>query len=292
MPLTTLIDCDELDRRLAAGRGPRDLRLVDCRFDLADPQGGARAYAAGHLPGAVYADLERDLSGPKNGRNGRHPLPSPDDLIARLRAWGIDDTTQVVAYDAQGGSFAARLWWLLRRLGHEAVAVLDGGVPAWTASGRPLETATPHVAAGQIAAAPPLETVIGARDVQAGIQAGVQAAAAHLLLDARAPERFTGAVEPIDPVGGHIPGARNRFWQSNLDAGRFKSPATLRSEYLALLDGRAATEVVGYCGSGVTACHNLLALHLAGLPGATLYPGSWSEWVADRQRPVARGSET
>jgi thiosulfate/3-mercaptopyruvate sulfurtransferase len=283
MPLTTLIDCDELDRRLGATRVvTRDLRLVDCRFDLADPGGGARAYADGHLPGAVYADLEKDLSGPKNGSNGRHPLPSPDDLIARLRAWGIDDETQVVAYDAQGGSFAARLWWLLRRLGHEAVAVLDGGVPAWTASGRPLETATPQVAAGRITAAPPLEAVIDAGEVQS---------AGRLLLDARAPERFSGAVEPIDPVGGHIPGARNRFWQSNLDAGRFKAPATLRSEYLALLDGRAVSEVVGYCGSGVTACHNLLALHLAGLPGATLYAGSWSEWVADRQRPVARGTD-
>jgi thiosulfate/3-mercaptopyruvate sulfurtransferase len=287
MPLTTLIDCDELDRRLAATRvANRDLRLVDCRFDLADPSGGARAYADGHLPGAVYANLEQDLSGPKDGSNGRHPLPSPDDLIARLRTWGIDDETQVVAYDAQGGSFAARLWWLLRRLGHEAVAVLDGGVPAWIASGRPLETATPQVPAGRITAGPPLEQVIDAGDVLSATKS-----AGPLLLDARAPERFSGAVEPIDPVGGHIPGALNRFWQNNLDAGRFKSQAELRSEYLALLDGRAITEVVGYCGSGVTACHNLLALHVAGLPGATLYPGSWSEWVADRQRPVARSTD-
>ena len=278
--LTAVVDAAALRERVAHGGKPTGLRLVDCRFDLADAASGARAYAAGHLPGAVFADLERDLSGPKTGRNGRHPLPSPERLLGRLRDWGIDDATQVVAYDAQGGSFAARLWWLLRRSGHEAVAVLDGGIGAWTAAGGAIETGEPSYRRGTIAQQPPLEALVLADDVLAS---------GRLLVDARAAERFSGAQEPIDPVGGHIPGARNRFWQANLRDGRFKDPATLRDEWTQLLAGRAPGDVTAYCGSGVTACHNLLALHRAGLDGASLYAGSWSEWSADPGRPVARG---
>ncbi len=229
--------------------------------------------------------MEVDLSGTKTGRNGRHPLPERHDLAATFRRWGINDHSQIVAYDAHGGSFAARLWWLARWLGHEAVAVVDGGWQAWRAGGRSTERgdAAQHLA-GDFTTHAPLVEVATASDVRAAAQTG------RSLIDARAPARYRGESEPIDPVAGHIPGARNRFWQDNLIDGRFKSAPQLRSEFIALAAGHDPSGLVHYCGSGVTAAHNVLAMHIAALPGPALYAGSWSEWNADPARGVQTGA--
>jgi thiosulfate/3-mercaptopyruvate sulfurtransferase len=278
-----LIDARSLRARL----GAKDLRILDCRHDLAKPQLGHEQYLQAHIPDAVFAHLDHDLSGPKDGSNGRHPLPDPEVLSSRLRSWGVDSASHVVAYDASEGSFAARAWWLLRWLGHARVSVLDGGWQAWLAAGGPASTAVPTPPAGDFAARPSLERVATAPAVLAQVLAPRPQA---LLLDARAPDRYEGRNETIDPVAGHIPGAVNRFWKWNLEAdGRFKPPAALRAEYERLLEGRAPEQVTVQCGSGVTACHDLLALHVAGLAGAALYAGSWSQWIADRSRPVAVG---
>lgn len=275
------------------------LLLVDCRYDLADRNAGARAFAEGHLPGAVYAHLDDDLSGPTNGRNGRHPLPDRDALALRLRRWGADDDTLIVACDSSGGIWAARLWWLLRWLGHERVAVLDGGLPAWREAGgawQPGTAAAPHdqprqgqgadqaVRDGGFSVRPPLQATIGYAALRATLGQPPQ-----LIVDARAPDRFAGLNETLDPVGGHIPGALNRHFRLNLDAdGRcFKPAAQLRAEWCALLGDRQPEDAVMQCGSGVTACHHLLALAVCGLQGARLYPGSWSEWCVQPQAPVA-----
>jgi thiosulfate/3-mercaptopyruvate sulfurtransferase len=270
---------------LAASLGDQRLRVIDLRHDLMKPGAGRAAWQAGHVPGAIHLDLDLDLSGTRNGRNGRHPLPDPLDLAAHLGLAGIGDADRVVVYDDAGGAFAARLWWMLRWLGHQAVSVLDGGWQAWTVAGLPQS----------MEAAKPIATVFTPRAPQpwtvdaSGLAAGL-AAGSLLLVDARAPERFRGEVEPIDPVAGHIPGARNRFMRLNLDDdGCFKPAAALRAEFEALLAGRPVAELICQCGSGVTACHNLLALEVAGLPGARLYPGSWSEWCSDPARPVATG---
>lgn len=258
------------------------LVLLDCGFDLADPAAGERAHAAGHLPGAQYAHLDRDLSGAKTGTNGRHPLPARDALAARAGAWGIAPGVPVVCYDAQGMPYAARAWWLLRWLGHDAVAVLDGGVAAWTAAGGSLTRD-----AAQVQAQPPYPPrPPGMPTVDA---AGLLARLGQrLVLDARAAERFRGDVEPLDPVAGHIPGALNRFFKDNLQPdGRLQPAQALREAFAALHADPA--QVVHQCGSGVTACHNLLAMEHAGFSGSALYPGSWSEWCADPARPVARG---
>ncbi len=267
---------------LALLRTTQRVVLLDCGFDLTDTTAGESAYLQGHLPGAVYAHLEHDLSGPKTGRNGRHPLPQRDSFAAQVGAWGIAPGVQVVACDAQGGPYAARAWWLLRWLGHAAVAVLDGGVQAWQAAGGSLTTALPAAPAqppypaGTTPAMPALD--VAALQAQQG---------ERCIIDARAGERFRGEVEPLDPVAGHIPGARNRFFKDNLQAdGRFKPAAELRAAFSAF---SPASAVVHQCGSGVTACHNLLAMEHAGLTGSALYPGSWSEWCADSSRPVARG---
>ena len=282
MTYTTLIDVAAL-RQLLAGETPPV--LIDARFDLADPAAGERAYGAGHLPGAHYLHLDRDLSAARTGRNGRHPLPPRSRFAACIGALGIRPQTQVVAYDAQGGSYAARVWWMLRWLGHELVAVLDGGLPAWIAAGGVL---------GQAKAHPPA----AATDYpeRTSLAASVDAAAllARLgrtpLIDARAAERFRGEVEPLDAHAGHIPGALNRCHRDNLCAdGRFKPADALRAEFVSLLGEAAPGEVVHQCGSGVTACHNLLAMEHAGLTGSLLYPGSWSEWSSDRARPMATG---
>ncbi len=256
--------------------------LLDCGFDLADPAAGEKAYAAGHLPGAVYVHLDRDLSGEKTGRNGRHPLPDRQALAAAAGRWGVTPGRQVVCYDGQGSPYAARAWWLLRWLGHTEVAVLDGGPKAWLAAGGRLVTDTPAPAA-----APPYPALAPAMPT-----VDAQRLLAELgrvrLFDARAGERFRGEVEPLDPVAGHIPGATLRFFKDNLDGqGRFKPAAVLRDEFAALGGGDPA--VVHQCGSGVTACHNLLAMVHAGYPVPALYPGSWSEWCSDPVRPVARG---
>lgn len=262
--------------------------VVDCRHDLMNLAAGRSAYASGHLPGAVFADIETVLSGARNGADGvflgRHPLPDREVLAEALRDFGIDDTTQVVAYDAHGGMFAARLWWLLRWLGHEAVAVLDGGMAAWEASGQQLTTEVRIRPRGSFSVRAPFVPTVTVREVLDNLQSGQR-----IVIDARAADRFRGENETIDPVGGHIPGAKNRFFKDNLGAdGRFKDAAQLREELGALIDDPAAA--IMQCGSGVTACHNLLALEVAGLPGAALYPGSWSEWVSDPARPVAKGA--
>lgn len=268
---------------LAQQRQP-DWVVLDCRHDLAAPPAGRAAYDAGHLPGALFAALDDDLADhapAADGRfRGRHPLPALDAFIATLRRWGVNHDSQVVAYDAQGGMFAARLWWMLRWAGHDAVAVLDGGMPAWTAQGLPLSTDVSRPAPGNLQKRASLVRTVGAADILSQPQLTV--------LDARAPDRFRGENETLDPVGGHIPGAANRFFKDNLQAdGRFKPAAQLRSELGALVVEPASA--VMQCGSGVTACHNLLALEVAGLRGAALYPGSWSEWCADPSRPVATG---
>jgi thiosulfate/3-mercaptopyruvate sulfurtransferase len=262
--------------------------VVDCRHDLMNLAAGRDAYASGHLPGAVFADIETVLSGAKNGADGvflgRHPLPDREVLAEALRDFGIDDATQVVAYDAHGGMFAARLWWLLRWLGHEAVAVLDGGMAAWEDAGQPLTTEVRTRPRGALSVRAPFVPTVTVREVLDNLESGKR-----IVIDARAADRYRGENETIDPVGGHIPGAKNRFFKDNLGAdGRFKDAAQLREEFGALLDDSAAA--IMQCGSGVTACHNLLALEVAGLPGAALYPGSWSEWVGDPARPVAKGA--
>ena len=281
MTSTPLVSAAALRTQLDSGAAPL---LVDCGFDLADPAAGERAWAAAHLPGAFYLHLDRDLSGAKTGRNGRHPLPARADFAATIGRLGIGAQTAVVAYDRQGGPYAARLWWLLRWLGHEAVAVLDGGFEAWVAAGGGVEAAAPVARP----AAPYPERAAGVPLIAAdALQAGL---GTLRLMDARAPERFRGDVEPLDPVAGHIPGALNRFFKDNLGAdGRFKPAATLRAEFEALLGRDAAARTVHQCGSGVTACHNLLAMEQAGLAGSSLYAGSWSEWCAEPARPVARG---
>jgi thiosulfate/3-mercaptopyruvate sulfurtransferase len=274
----TLIAADAL-RVLLQRAEP--LVLLDCGFDLTDPQAGARAYAQGHLPGAHRADLEHDLSSAKNGRNGRHPLPTREAFAATVARWGVRADTPVVCYDDQGGPYAARAWWMLRWIGHFEVAVLDGGRAAWLASGGTLEStpAAPSVAAAYPLGAMSMPTV--AADRLLGLLGKAT------VLDARAGERFRGEVEPLDPVAGHIPGARNRFYKDNLQSnGRFRTPSELAAAFAPFGE---PTACVHQCGSGVTACHNLLAMEHAGLTGSALYPGSWSEWCADPARPIARG---
>lgn len=260
-----------------------ELVLLDCRHNLADLAMGERAYARSHLPGARFCHLDRDLSGPKNGRNGRHPLPDPELMAERFAAAGVNQNTQVVAYDQDSGAMAARAWWLLRWLGHRRVAVLDGGMSAWVEAELPRSTEITPMRRGDFRA----------RLAEPAVDAAQVFSQLHnpstLLLDARAADRFRGENETLDPVAGHIPGAVNRHFMLNLQAdGRFKSPAAMRAEFLSLMGDRSATKVIHQCGSGVTACHNLLAMEHAGLPGSRLYAGSWSEWISDPARPITR----
>jgi thiosulfate/3-mercaptopyruvate sulfurtransferase len=258
--------------------------VFDCRHDLARPDAGREAYLESHIPGARFLHMDEDLSGPVSGRNGRHPLPDPAAFAAKLGAAGVGPDSQVVAYDEQAGATAARLWWMLRWLGHAAVAVLDGGLAKWRREERPETAALPRVVPARFEPRPRPHTV------------DVGFVAAHLqdpgtrLVDARSAERYRGEAEPIDPVAGHIPGSVNRFVRENLGPGGvFKPAAELRAEWQRLLAGAPAEGVVHSCGSGVAACHNLLAMEIAGLPGSRLYAGSWSEWCADPRRPVAVG---
>lgn len=259
--------------------------VVDVRHDLAQPDGwGEARYRAGHVPGARFAHVDRDLSAPRTGSNGRHPLPTPENAAALFARLGIDRSTQVVAYDQGSGMFAARLWWMLRWLGHDAAAVLDGGYARWTAEDRPVTTDVPTVTPAAFAVERVAPTV-SASGVAASLPRHTL-----LLLDARAAERYRGDTEPLDPVAGHIPGAINRPYARNVKPdGTFRPAAELRREFEAMLHGRSVDDVVHYCGSGVTACHNVLAMAVAGYPLTRIYPGSWSEWVADRARPVATG---
>lgn len=281
---TTLIGAESLQALLP------DAIVIDCRFDLADVATGDAGYRAGHVPGSLFLDLDRDLCGAKTGPDGafrgRHPLPERAAFAATLARCGVTPASQVVTLDAQGGMYAAHLWWMLRWMGHARVAVLDGGLAAWTAAGGTL-TAEPTPAAPVTPPYP--ERTPLAQTIE------VPALVARLgrvpLIDARAPERFRGEVEPLDRAAGHIPGALNRFFKDNLGAdGRFKPPAQLRAAFEPLVGARPPSEVVHQCGSGVTACHNLFAMELAGLAGSQLYPGSWSEWSADPSRPVAQGA--
>ena len=256
--------------------------VIDVRHQLADTGYGECVYAENHIPGAVFLHCDCDLSGPMTGSNGRHPLPAVEKLAARLGEIGIGPQTQVVIYDDAQGMIAGRLWWLLRWLGHEQVAVLDGGLQAWQAAGRALTTELPLLRPTTFTAQL-RDTMVDADYVQAFLQTSRM----HLV-DARSPDRFRGENETIDPVGGHIPGAVNRFFRENLRAdGRFKPAAELRAEWLMVLAGASPEQVVHQCGSGVSACHNILAMEIAGLPGSRLYAGSWSEWCADCGRPVA-----
>ena len=274
-----LVSCEQL----AAHLNDPDWRIVDCRHQLSDVGYGQRVYAEGHLPGAFFMHLDRDLSGAMSGCNGRHPLPNPQVLAAKFGAIGISSRTQVVAYDDAEGMVSGRLWWMLRWLGHDNVAVLDGGFNRWVKEGRPLTRDIP-VVLPTVFEVEQRDWVVTADDVLANI-----ASPELVVVDARGPDRFRGENETIDPVGGHIPGARNRFFRDNLDAdGRFRPAAELRREFLELFAGTPPDKTVMQCGSGVSACHNLIALELAGLTGARLYAGSWSEWCSDSARPVEK----
>ena len=278
----TLVDCATLAEHV----DDPAWRIFDCRHRLTDPGFGEQAYAEGHLPGAAFLHLDRDLSGPMNGQNGRHPLPDPSRLAEKLAAAGVSRQTQVVVYDDAGGMIASRLWWLLRWLGHERVALLDGGIGQWNKEGRALSRTS-----NKLPVSPPDRFEVALRDevistemLQANLTAGELC-----VIDVRSADRFRGENETLDPVGGHIPGARNRFFVDSLDAdGLFRPMAELRREFLALLAGAEPRQVAMLCGSGVSACHSLLALEIAGLSGARLYAGSWSEWCSDPTRPVAR----
>ncbi len=276
---TTIVSTDLLARHLS------DWVVVDCRFDLQNEHWGRDQYLAAHVPGAVYASLNDDLSGARTGANGRHPMPEIEALAATLGRLGIDGTTQVVAYDQDTGSYASRLWWLLRYAGHDAVAVLDGGWAQWMREGRPAR-------GGEESRSP----VRFEPAVRPSLRVDVQDVAAHLgdgrrvLIDARAPERFEGRSETVDRVAGHIPGAVNHFFKQNLGPDGTMLPAeTLRANFERVLDGTPPAEAVMYCGSGVTACHNLLAMEHAGLAGPRLFVGSWSEWSSDPSRPIETG---
>jgi thiosulfate/3-mercaptopyruvate sulfurtransferase len=279
MPFRTLIDTAALAAHLDA----RDWVVVDCRFRLDDPLWGEREYRAGHVPGAVFADLDRDLSGAKTGSNGRHPLPDVAAFLETLGRFGIGGSVQVVAYDQTNGMFASRLWWMLRWLGHEDVAVLDGGFQKWVAEGREVTPGAEFRARRVFHGAPRPDLTVDAKEV-----AMLAQRRGWTLVDARAPERYRGEVEPIDRVAGHIPGAVNHPFTENLDdRGMFRPVDEIRRRLAPFVAGESSDRVVCYCGSGVTACHNLLALEHAGFHGAKLYPGSWSEWSSDPTRPVS-----
>jgi thiosulfate/3-mercaptopyruvate sulfurtransferase len=259
-----------------------DWVVFDTRHDLMDPAKGPRAYAAGHIPGAYFLSVDDDLSGAKTGKTGRHPLPDLARFAAKINECGVTPKSQVVVYDDVGGNFAVRLWWMLRWLGHEAVALLDGGLPLWQKEGRPLSTDVPRARAGSFVPRPGLGATVDVHFVERFSEDP-----SVKLIDARAAERFAGLQEPIDPVAGHVPGAVNRFWQKNLSPdGRFKPAGELRKEFDAFLAGADPARAVHMCGSGVTACHNILAMEIAGLPSGRLYPGSWSEWCSDASRPM------
>ncbi|MGD7035775.1 sulfurtransferase [Methylotuvimicrobium buryatense] len=282
MAYTNLIPVDQL----AEDIGTPGWVVFDCRFSLADTEAGGKAYRQGHIPGARYVHLDRDLSSGITDLTGRHPLPDFNSLCKKLGAWGVSNASQVVVYDDADGAFAGRLWWLLRCLGHDRVAVLDGGIQQWRKGAYPITTALPSIQPALFRPYLNDSNWLSAQQVQNGL-----ARKSIKLIDARTPERFSGRQEPIDPVAGHVPGALNRPFQFNLQAdGRFKATQELRDEWSALIGVTPAEHVVHMCGSGVTACHNLLAMDIAGLSGSKLYAGSWSEWIRNKNRPVATES--
>lgn len=259
--------------------------VVDCRFDLANPLWGFKDYQQGHIPGAVFADLDHDLAAPITSSTGRHPLPIPAQIAQTLGKLGISNTSQVIVYDTVGGGFAARLWWMLRYCGHTAVAVLDGGYTKWLAESRPTRTSIENNPPKDFTPSPQPHMLVTTDQVLQTLYS-----TESILIDARAPIRYRGEQEPIDPVAGRIPGALNRFHTQNLSPeGTFLPPTELSSQFDTLLGGRSTTDAIVYCGSGVTSCHHLVALASAGLPLPRLYVGSWSEWIRDPSRPIARG---
>jgi thiosulfate/3-mercaptopyruvate sulfurtransferase len=273
-----LITPNQLEELVNTGA---DILICDCRFDLTNPQAGREAYNAGHILGAIYVDLDRDLSAAKTGSNGRHPLPTPKAWADTKQRLGMDPKTTVIAYDNHGSVYASRLWWMLKASGHANVQVLDGGLSAWNGS---IGTIPPVVT--------PLKTAIQAQEWIGSVTVNAMEqwltdSKGQCVLDARSEDRFRGENETLDAVGGHIPGALNRFFKHNLSAGQFKSPDALRTEFKALLGNASASSVIHQCGSGVSACHNVLAMEVAGLSGSHLYVGSWSEWCTDPKRPIA-----
>lgn len=281
MNWTTLVSADTLKQSFDAPL----LAIVDCRFDLREPSAGERAYALGHIAGAAYAHLERDLSDLGKQGRGRHPLPDADRFCAALGRWGITPAHQVVAYDGRDGALAARLWWMLRLLGHTRAAVLEGGLDAWLRAGGRMEAGGARARSSEYRARFSVREVVSTAVLAARLANG-----STTLIDARARERFRGDVEPLDRVAGHIPGGLNRPYIENLTPdGMFKPAPELHAEFERLIQPRDPRDVVLMCGSGVTACHNLLAMEHAGLPGASIYAGSWSEWCSDSSRPVGRG---
>jgi len=282
---STLVSTAELSRDLAEAdrRTVSRWRVFDCRHDLAKPELGESQYREAHLPGAAFASLDRDLSAPKDGTNGRHPLPDPGAFIAWLGQQGLKPADRVACYDGGNGAMAARLWWMLRWAGHDKVAVLDGGFAKWVKEGRPVTSEVPRFAPTRYPIGLRMDFAVDVHEVKSNLGKA-------LLVDARAPARWRGEAEPIDPVAGRIPGAINRFNMENVHAdGTFKSPEDLKKDFLAVMGERSPAEAIHYCGSGVAACHNLLAMEHAGLPGGRLYAGSWSEWLADPARPRERG---
>jgi thiosulfate/3-mercaptopyruvate sulfurtransferase len=278
--MTLLIKTEELVQHL----DDPNWVVFDTRHDLMDPAKGRKAYAVGHIPGAYFLHVDDDLAGKKTGTNGRHPLPPLDEFTAKINACGVTPQAQVVVYDDFSANFAVRLWWMLRWLGHDKVALLDGGFPKWAKEGRPVNAQVPAPRKGAFVPRPELGATVDVHFVDR-----FRESPEITLLDARAAERFKGLQEPIDPVAGHIPGAVNRFWKMNLNPdGTFKAAGELRDEFDDLLDEADPARVVHMCGSGVTACHNLFAMELAGLPSGKLYVGSWSEWCSDRTRAIAK----
>ena len=278
---TTLVSTEQLALHLS----DPNWVVIDCRFTLTDTEAGRKAYAQGHIPGACYAHLDANLSGAKNGSNGRHPLPDPQDFARILSAWGIDHQTQVVVYDDSFGAIAVRLWWMLRWLGHDAVALLDGGLPTWQREQRAISADAPQVIPKQFVPHIRSEMAVGADAVLDASRNG-----SAVIVDARAEMRFIGEIEPLDPVAGHVPQAKNLPFDDNLSmAGTLMTAEELCELYGDLLEGKPPQQVIHMCGSGVTACHNILAMEIAGLTGSKLYAGSWSEWVADPAHPVAKG---
>jgi thiosulfate/3-mercaptopyruvate sulfurtransferase len=281
MTYTTLVSTDTLNQQL----NNSNWVIIDCRFSLADTEAGAKAYRHGHISNARYAHLDKDLSSAITDFTGRHPLPNFSLLAKKLGDWGINNNSQVVAYDDAGGAFAGRLWWLLKCMGHDKVAVLNGGIKQWQKQGLPITTTLPTVKPATFRPYVNETAWLNALQVQNNL-----AQRAICLIDARTPERYRGEQEPIDPVAGHIPGALNRAFQLNLDSnGLFLSAEQLHEQFKRLIGTTAPEQVVHYCGSGVTACHNLLAMEHAGLTGSKLYAGSWSEWIRNKNRTVAKG---
>ncbi len=282
MAHTTLISTDTLASHLDGS-----WVVVDCRYDLRDERWGREQYRSAHIPGAVYASLSHDLAGPVGGGTGRHPLPSSAAMEATFGRLGIGGGVQVVTYDQDAGLFASRLWWMLRYMGHDAAAVVDGGWAKWVREGRPVREGEETRKAATFTGRPREELVLGVKDVEARL-----GDPSVLLVDARGPERFEGKSEPLDRTPGHIPGAVNHFYKGNVtDEGVMLPPDRLRQQFDALLGKRSPDQGVMYCGSGVSACQNLLAMEHAGLNGTKLYPGSWSEWSSDPERPVETGPE-